>query len=29
MEKNDEFLKYTKVSDELKIIIDGWDAKKL
>jgi hypothetical protein len=29
MEKNDAFVEFTKVNDELKAIIETWDAKKL
>jgi len=29
MDKNEEFLKFTKVNNELKTIIDSWDPKKL
>jgi len=29
MEKNEEFVKFAKVNDELKTIIETWDPKKL
>jgi hypothetical protein len=29
MDKNEEFVKFAKVNDELKSIIDTWDPKKL
>lgn len=29
MEKNEEFLTFAKVNDELNAIIESWDAKKL
>lgn len=29
IEKNDEFVKFAKVNDELKTIIETWDPKKL
>ena len=29
MEKTEEFVVFTKVNDELKAIIETWDAKKL
>ena len=29
MDKNEEFVSFTKVNDELKAIIESWDAKKL